>query len=256
MAVKIKKRGQLAIWVIIAIAFVASIILFFFFERRIVTTVGTDKEFEIESFIDECAKKYMNEAVDMMLQKGGFIEDENTKLYNGINVSYLCKNLGNYNPCVNQHPMLINELGNEIKNYIETRIDFCFDDFRLEIEKRKGNVNYGNIDVDVKLGEDRIYLTINKDATIRKDDVVQNFDKFEVEIINPIYNLANIAIEIASQEAKYCYFEYVGYMILYPRYDIKKNAMSDSTKIYTIKDKQTKKEMNIAIRSCAIPPGI
>jgi hypothetical protein len=45
-------------------------------------------------------------------------------------------------------------------------------------------------------------------------------------------------------------------MILYPRFDIRKVAMSDSTKIYTIEDKYSEKEMNIAIRSCVIPPGI
>ena len=63
-------------------------------------------------------------------------------------------------------------------------------------------------------------------------------------------------MEISNQEAKYCYFEYVGYMLLYPKMDIEKFAMSDSTKIYTLKDKKSDKEMNIAIRSCAIPPGI
>jgi hypothetical protein len=33
-------------------------------------------------------------------------------------------------------------------------------------------------------------------------------------------------------------------------------TLSDSTKIYTIKDKETGKEFNIATRGCAIPAGI
>ncbi|HLC52957.1 MAG TPA: hypothetical protein VJK03_00280, partial [Candidatus Nanoarchaeia archaeon] len=65
-----------------------------------------------------------------------------------------------------------------------------------------------------------------------------------------------VAIEISSQEAKYCYFEYVGYMILHPEFDIQKTALSDSTKIYTIKDIRTEEVMRIATRSCAIPPGV
>ena len=70
-----------------------------------------------------------------------------------------------------------------------------------------------------------------------------------------MYDLASVANEIASQEAKFCYFEYVGFNILYNDFDIRKDTLSDSTKIYTIKHKKTAAEMNIAVRGCAIPAG-
>ena len=92
--------------------------------------------------------------------------------------------------------------------------------------------------------------------TIRERGNTQIIDGFDVQIISPLYDLVNVAVEIANQEAKYCYFEYVGYQVLYPNFDIRKFAFSEGTKIYTIKDKYSDKEMNIAIRSCAIPPGI
>ena len=249
------KKGQIAIWVILAIALVASMILFFLFETKI-ESIDINEEFNPESYIDDCVVESVNEAVDLMLPKGGFIEDENTILYNEINVNYLCKNTGNYLPCVNQHPLFINELKEEIKKYVQPRIDLCFNNFRNEVEKRNGNVEYGESKVKVDFATNIIYLKIIKDVTIKKDKNARNFDEFNVEIKNSIYDLANVAIEIANQEAKYCYFEYAGYMILHSKFDIRKNIMSDSTKIYTIKDKQTKKEMNIAIRSCAIPSGI
>jgi len=97
---------------------------------------------------------------------------------------------------------------------------------------------------------------IGRKITLAKNEQSQTFNEYNIEVMNPLYDLSKVAIEIASQEAKYCYFEYVGYMILYPRFSIEKFAFSDSTKIYTIKDKYTNKEMNIAIRGCAIPPGI
>ena len=92
--------------------------------------------------------------------------------------------------------------------------------------------------------------------TIKNNEETRDFEKFDFQFSSPIFNLANIAIEIADQEAKYCYFEYVGYSIIYPRYQISLFTMSDSTRIYTIKDTKTKKEMNIAIRGCALPQGL
>ena len=173
-----------------------------------------------------------------------------------MKVAYLCENIGNYKPCINQHPMLLNEIKEEIRTYVSPRIEQCFSELKNEIEKKKGTVSYGPMSVDVLLGPTRVYLKIDKKITVKNWDDTRTFDSLSFEMVNPVYDLANVAIEIASQEAKYCYFEYVGYMVLYPQFDIRVHMMSDSTSIYTIKDKKSGKEMNIAIRSCAIPPGI
>ena len=63
-------------------------------------------------------------------------------------------------------------------------------------------------------------------------------------------------MEIASQEAKYCNFENVGYGIIYPEFRVDVFPMSTGSKIYTILYKKSGEKMNIAIRSCVIPPGI
>ena len=91
----INKKGQLAIWVIIAIFLVASIVLFFFIERRVSVPaeVGAG-EVNPKQFIDKCVRKHANEAVDIMLPQGGFIKPEHAKLYKNINVSYLCYKIG------------------------------------------------------------------------------------------------------------------------------------------------------------------
>jgi len=152
--------------------------------------------------------------------------------------------------------MFLNEMKTEIANYGMPMIEQCFSNLKNEMEKRNYDVELGMMDIDVSFGPDRVFLDLIRKIKLTKNDEVQSFDNLKIEIISPLYNLGLVAIEIASQEAKYCYFEYVGYMILYPRFSIDKFAMSDSTKIYSIKDKKTEKELNIAIRSCAIPPGI
>ena len=98
-------------------------------------------------------------------------------------------------------------------------------------------------------------MAVFRDFSFSKGGISQDFSSFATALKNPLYDIAYVANEIASQEAKFCYFEYVGFNILYNKFDIKKYTLSDSTKIYTIKDKQSGEEMNIAVRGCAIPAG-
>jgi len=248
------KKGQIAIWVIMAIVIVVIISMLFLFNKKPIA-IKTD-EINVQNQIDKCARDAANEAVDKMLPQGGFIEPTNYKTYNNIKVSYLCQNNGYFKPCISQHPMLLNEEIKEIKDYVEPRVEQCFLSTKQELEKRKYSVEMKPMQLNVSLGTNRIYVYINREISVSKNEQAQKFETYNVELTNPLYDLSKVAIEIASQEAKYCYFEYVGYMILYPRFSIQKFAISDSTKIYTIEDKQSKKEMNIAIRSCAITPGI
>ncbi len=254
--IKINKRGQMAIWVIVAMAIVISIVLFFFLRGDIKPETSERVEENPSGFISNCVKENANNAADIILPQGGFANPKHSKHYNGINISYLCYNAGNYNPCINEHPILINEIKDEIKNYIAPRIEQCFEIYKFEMEKRNAIVELGVMNLELKLAPDRIFVDIEREVDIKSKEESFSYDKFDIEIISPLYDLARVAMEIASQEAEYCYFEYVGYMILYPKYRIQRDILSDSTEIYTIIDKNSAKEMNIAIRSCVIPPGL
>ena len=252
-----EKEGQITIWAIIAIVIVATILLFLFLRKEIEVPgeiFGT--EIQLIQYIDKCVMKNVNEGIDIMLPNGGFIEPAVYKRYKGINVGYLCYNSGNYYPCINQHPMLLNEMRDELKDYIEPEINNCFDNLKTELEKRNSAVDMKNMQLEVEFAPDRVFVNINRELITKHNDATSKYEEFDIEIINPIYNLGRLAMEIASQEAEYCYFEYNGYMILYPEYKISLSTMSDSTRIYTIKDKNSEKEMNIAIRGCTIPPGL
>ena len=250
------KRGQMTIWIIIAMVLVLAIVLFFLLRGEITPKVGEKIEENPKSYIASCVKKNVEEAVEIMLPQGGFISPEHTKRYKNINVSYLCYNSGSYLPCVNEHPMLLNEIRNEIKNYIEPRIEQCFQDYKQEMIARNIDIGMMNMEMIIELGPERIFVEINRRITIGQKDNNYAVNDFDAEVINPAYDLARVAMEIASQEAEFCYFEYAGYMVLYPKFKISIDTESDSTKIYTIEDKKSGKEMNIAIRSCAIPPGL
>ena len=252
----IMKRGQAMIWAILAITIVAIIILLFFFRGSFISISEKTGIENPTKFIEDCVKESVNEGVDIMAPQGGFVNPKQTKIYNDVKIEYLCNSVNYYEKCVIQHPVYLQEIEKEIKDYIESGINECFNNFEFEMKKRKNDVLISPMNLDVKLGNGKIYVLIDREVTITKNDESRKIEDFYFEINSPIYDLANVALEITGDEALKCDFDNVNYMMNFPRFKIKRFIMSDSTKIYNIVDLDSRKELNIAIRGCASPPGL
>ncbi len=257
--IMINKKAQITIYIILAILIVVVIVLLFFLlsEKNIIPTETTSFEEPIH-YIQKCVKDNVQEAVAIMLPQGGYVDSEKrvSKLYKDINRTYLCYALNNYRTCVTQDPMYISSIEQEITNYIEPKIDNCFDSLRQELQANEYNVNMQGLEISTELLQGRIRINVNREFTMSKNQATKNFKDFDTEVKSRLYDIAIVAQEIASQEAKSCYFEYQGFMIFYPDFDINKFTTSDDIKIYSVRHKKTNEELVFAIRSCAIPPGL
>jgi len=262
VAKKIKRIGQTTVWIIFAIVLVIAIILLIYFLKdvNLITPPIADAPFEMQSFLQGCTGKSVLESVDIMLPQAGFIQPRNAVRFDGGDVEYICETFQYYDPCVQQHPMLLNEMEMEIKNYILDDIRNCFDEMEEEFEERGWDMNFVSpLEFDVKLKTGKVVLDITKGTIIESGEDKKTFDSFHIEILSPVYDLAVVALEIASQEGNpnRCYFEHVGYSLTYPRYKIDMYGLfADGTKVYTINDKKSGKFMRIATRSCVVPRGV
>jgi len=249
------RKAQVTMWIIIAIALVGAIVLFFSVQRGGISGIS-GKEISPKPYIEDCTRQAAGKALDLMILQGGFIEPKNYKIYNDTKVTYLCENIGYYYPCVQQHPMFLTEMQEELKTNITSTISACFDSLKTNLEGRGSRVELSpEMNVSVEFAPDEVLVNLDRKIVVTKNEETTKVENVKVVLRSPIYNLGRVAMDIAGSEAKFCYFEYVGYGVLYPRFTIKPFAMSDSTRIYTIIDTKTNKEMNIAIRGCAIPPG-
>jgi len=248
----INKKAQVTVFIIIALLIIIAIVLVFVLFRQ--PRVEVSPSADPESYIEKCIEDYTKEAVDILAETGGDIEPEGTLMYNGEEIVYLCYTASFYQTCVNQRPLLIEHIESEITNYIKPKIEECFSSLRGELIEKGYSVDYEDLDVRTELQTKKIVVTVDRQTTISKGDDVRKINSYKEGVNHPIYDLAEIAMEIVNQESRYCNFDILGFMIFYPNYDIQKLDIEDGT-IYIIKELTTDKEFKFAIRSCALPAG-
>ena len=253
------KRSQASIWIIVAVVIVAIIALFFLLRGKGVIDIFQPTPTSPQNFIEKCVRDSALEAVSIMLPQGGYISPTNYKLYQNNKVAYLCYNNNYYFPCIMQQPVYLEFLEQEIHNFIEPKLKDCFFSLKQEYQDKKYSVNDGVLDFDVELNPKEVKIDIEKKFEVSRNEETKRYENFRVKLNTGLYDLAVIAQEIASQEAKFCNFEYLGYSLLYPSYSIEKDQVGSeetASDIYIIREKITGKELLIAIRSCAMPGGL
>lgn len=249
----INKRGQIAIFIIVAILIVAVVALFFKF--RVSPTLSGEREFNPETYIEQCLRQEAIDKINLIVEQGGFFNPLNYKIYNDVKATYLCENINYYEPCINQHPALLSEIENELNKEMNLIAGNCFASFKEEATRRNFVISGEVNEVIVELRPGFVETSVFSDLVISSGENSQSFSEIKAIVQTPLTDLAYVASEIVRQEAQFCHFSTEGYSLLYRDFDVRRNIMSDSTKIYTIKHRDTARKMHIAIRGCAIPAG-
>jgi hypothetical protein len=249
------KRGQITIFVILGIMFAVAIYFIFLVDRKPTTQTRGQNLDNPESFIDDCISEEYEKSVDTIMSHGGFPNSLDNILYKGTEIAYLCKNENYYQPCVNQHPLYLKEVEQEILNEVSDKVSQCFSSLEQELLRKNYLIDAGSISLDVQVKPKITQFSVDRSFVISKGGDSRTYQHFDFFVSSPLYEMALIVQEIVSQEAKWCYFSNDGFMILYDEFDIRKDVLGDNTKIYTIEHKKTGKKMTFAIRGCVIPNG-
>lgn len=256
------KRSQMSIFIIIGVLLVGLVALFFLMRQGVIPSIGKSPETNPNSFLETCMNDKIKETIGILLSQGGYITNplnkkfkfEGEKDYSYI--SYLCYNQNYYLPCINQEPMLIQNIKKETKQYISKDIELCFNDLTSNLNKEGYVVDarYGGFDVDIS--QNKMTISIDGKLTLTKTDETKKIEKFKISFLTRLYDLAVVSQEIVSQEARFCNFEHLGYMLFYPEFKIDKFRTGDSIIIYNIQHRDSKEKFRFAVRGCVIPPGI
>lgn len=255
------KRGQVSIFVILAIVGVAMISTVVFVSMSKDPKIKGEKEEENpKDFLENCIEDDLRSVVKQISLQGGYMRNnlsinyrfENESAYN---IAFLCYNINHYLPCKIQEPLLINHLEEEIHENIENNVQGCFDNYSslLDDEGYVVDAKYRGFDVILKSG--RLIIDINGNLKLTKSGETTNQENLKIVYRSSLYDLAEVAHEIISQEAVYCNFDKLGYMMIDRNIDIKRKKLETAT-IYQLKDIQSGDKFRFVVRSCKIPTSI
>jgi hypothetical protein len=249
----IGNRGQVTIFIIIAILIVALAILAYLLLPGLRTTseVGAQTP---SQYIDTCISEKIETTLETISIQGGSMNPEAYYFYLGDDIEYLCYTNQYYENCVIQKPLLIQNIESEILNEIQNDYNSCFQslvaNYRndgYEVVLTQGILNAG-------LLPERVVISSGNKLTITKGES-QNFDKFDIVLNSNIYQMASIALNIIEWEQVYGDAPVSDYMNWYPNLKIEKKLQLDGTTIYIITDRDTEEVFQFASRSVVLPPG-
>lgn len=249
-----EKKGQLTIFIIVAIVIVGFAVLAYLFFPRILTTLGITST-EPNSFIQTCIEKTIKNNVDSVSIHGGSLTPENYILYKDDKIGYLCYTENFYVPCVVQQPLLKQHIENEISRGIKNDADSCFDEMKKSFEGLGYAVNMKRGDTVVELLPKKISVTFNNDLTLTKDSA-KRYERINVVLNNNLYELTSVADSITNWEARYGNAETTLYMNYYHDMKVEKMLQGDGSKIYILTNRNSGNKFQFASRGIVMPPGI
>jgi len=259
------RKGQITIFVILAIVIVVAGVLIYFFYPKIQSTSNS---------IPENPKVYMQNALETTLQEkattigknGGSLNSESTSgvseinypyiNYNGSKVEYLCYTNKYYKKCTVQRVLLVQHIENELKTNLKSEVSKYFSQLVSDYKSKGYDVQMNEGDYDVNLLPNKILLHSNTSVVLTKgSEAPRRYSSFNIVIDNNLYELASIARVIVNWEKTYGDSDPTYFMNFYPELKIEKKQLSDGVRVYTIEDRNTKDKFQFASRSVVWPLG-
>lgn len=253
---KINSRGQITVFVIIAILIVV-VLIFAFYKPIKGLFIGTTPADIVPT---ACIEKAVDAAINNSMMAGGKINSQLYFNYNNIKIAYSCYTAEWYKTCVMQIPLLKQAIEDEAGVLAQKDIDACFSDAVTKLENKGYNVKTsGTKKATINFQPGKIIVTPDFSAAISKDNtapVSYSAERFKTILDSNAYDLVMIGSSIQNFEAHYGDSEIITYMSFYPNIKVEKIKQLDGTKIYIISDRNTKEMLQFATRSQAWPPGL
>ena len=189
------KRGQITLFVIIAILLVSAIGVVVYTQREVFGIKLTSESPEIRpisSFVENCIKSTGEDALIFTGQQGGYFEPKTLSVEN---IPYYFYNNKSYLPSKQK-------IESEISFYMNEMLPFCtknfvdFPDFYIE-------ANPADVKTKTTIWKDRIRFEVQWPVIIKKGETTHQLNKFSSEInsrLNTIYLTAENFISLQLED--------------------------------------------------------
>lgn len=248
---RMDKRGQVAIFIIIAIVIVG-VFLWLVVRPRLPTSLG-GAEINPSAYLRDCLRSELPPIIETLSAQGGSMVPDSYALYEGGRVQYLCYTAEDYKPCIVQQPLLVSHVADEIKRQIEPKARACMDTLIARYERQGYTVQTAPRTVNVSIIPDSIDVIFTAPLTVAKESS-QTFRQFTIKESSEMYDLLMTATSIVEFESTLGDSETTYYMQFYPDLKIEK-LKKDADTIYTLTNVVTDDSFRFATRSLVWPHG-
>jgi hypothetical protein len=246
------KKGQLTIFIIIAVLLVIVILLILVNKNQILSVFIKES---VPEQIENCIKDSATIGLEMIELQGGAIDPENYILYKGNKIDYTCYNSEYYQKCVMQKPLLKLSIEQELKSYVEERMQQCLNSIKQSYESSGYSVSYKRPIVTIELKPKVMTVNLESDFSISKENT-ESYKYIKTRIDSDIYEFAILASSISNWEARYGDIETLMFMRYYPDLKVEKKPQIDGSRIYILTKRGKQENFRFAVRSIALPPGV
>jgi len=247
----LNKRGQLTIFIIVAVVILSVILVLLFYPKIKVAISG---DLNPDSYLAKCIEPAIKPKLDLMAKQGGYLNPEGFLFYQNTRIKYLCYTPEFYKVCQVQQPMIKAHVEQELTKVVADKAKICMDNLKKEYESRGYSVMVGKSDYKVEMVPGKIRINFEMPMSITKE-TTQTYKEFNADLNSQMYDLLMIAQSIVEFESTLGDSETLIYMQYYPDLRVDKTKLSDGTKVYKLTNVVTKESFTFASRSLSWPPG-
>lgn len=246
------KRGQVTIFIIIAVLVIVAGVLIYMFTPDIISREKIDLE-DPQQYIQSCVSDELEEVTRQVSLQGGSLEPEHSYSYQGNDLEYLCYSSEDYDLCSVQRPFLRTHLEKEIKSGISGQAESCFSSLVEEYEEEGYQTNLKKEEINIKILPKQIAADLNTTLHVQREENVENHRNFEINKRSSLYDIVDVAESIVEWESGYGTADPSLYMNVYYDLLVEKREQSDDTTVYIIENIETGNKFQFASRSLAFP---
>jgi len=245
----IHKKGQVTLFIVIAIVIVAVILFSYFYLASRFSEFGDNRP-----ILDKCIESEIQKQIVDLSLTAGISNPSFTTMYMDENISILCYSNQYYTPCVVQYPFLKQTFENSLSKKMEQKIESCYSGALEDLRARGYDVTGGKMSYEISIDPGMIQVKMKVPTTVSDEDSSVSFKNFEIVSYSNLYDVLMVANSILQFETSYGDAEISSFMFYYPNLKIEKIRRDENIKIYTITNAEGIK-YQFASRSYAWPAG-
>ena len=185
------KRGQVTIFIIIAIILIVAVAFYFVLKDDIsVDKIPTEVE-PVYTNLISCLEETTEEGVEYLGMHGGYYE-----IPEAVSISYFTDDIPYYYLNLKPNIPPIKRIEGELENYIHNYLSNCLD-FK-DFEEQGFEIREGDLLVYVNINEKEIRTKLDYPLTISKGKSTKRLREFEIEIDSDLERLLEVSEEVVN----------------------------------------------------------